>query len=99
MYNRSIEFFYVPDMASSQSAAAPVTAFSSIGDYLLIHTTDGIVIETVQSAVEFAGISQSVPEGSQYGVLKQEHVAEGRNVVYFYNPSMGVMRTAALQQQ
>lgn len=94
MYNRSIEFFYVPDMASSQSAAAPVTAFSSIGDYLLIHTTDGIVIETVQSAVEFAGISQSVPEGSQYGVLKQEHVAEGRNVVYFYNPSMGIMRTA-----
>ena len=81
-------------MASSQSAAAPVTAFSSIGDYLLIHTTDGIVIETVQSAVEFAGISQSVPEGSQYGVLKQEHVAEGRNVVYFYNPSMGIMRTA-----
>ena len=94
MYNRAIEFFYVPDMASSQSAAAPVTAFSSIGDYLLIHTTDGIVIETVQSAVEFAGIQQSIPEGSQFGVLKQEHVAEGRNVVYFYNPSMGLMRTA-----
>lgn len=94
MFNRSIEFFYVPDMAPSQSSAAPVTAFSSIGDYLLVHTTDGLVIETIKSAVEFAGISQSVPEGSQYGVLKQEHVAEGRNVVYFYNPSMGIMRTA-----
>ena len=94
MYNRSIEFFYVPDMAPSQSSAAPVTAFSSIGDYLLIHTTDGIAIEQIQAAVEFAGISQTVPEGSQFGVLKQEHVAEGRNVVYFYNPSMGVMRTA-----
>jgi len=94
MYNKSIEFFYVPDRAPSMSAAAPVTAFASIGDYLLVFTTDGMVIETIQSAVEFAGISQSVPEGSQYGVLKQEHVAEGRNVVYFYNPSMGVMRTA-----
>lgn len=94
MYNRSIEFFYVPDMAPSQSSAAPVTAFSSIGDYLLVHTTDGIIIEQIQSAVEFAGISQTVPEGSQFGVLKQEHVAEGRNIVYFYNPSMGVMRTA-----
>ena len=76
------------------SVAAPVTAFSSIGDYLLIHTTDGVVIETIQSAVEFSGIAQSVPEGSQFGVLKQEHVAEGRNMVYFYNPSMGIMRTA-----
>lgn len=94
MYNKSVEFFYVPDMSPSQSSAAPVSAFASIGDYLLIFTTDGMVIETIQSAVEFAGIAQSVPEGSQYGVLKQEHVAEGRNVVYFYNPSMGVMRTA-----
>ena len=99
MYNRSIEFFYVPDMAPSQSSAAPVTGFSSIGDYLLIHTTDGIVIETVQSAVEFAGITQSVPEGSQFGVLKQEHIAEGRNIVYFYNPSMGIMRTAGSTAQ
>lgn len=94
MYNRSIEFFYVPDMASSQSAAAPVTAFSSIGDYLLIHTTDGIVIEEIETAVEFSGIAQTVPEGSQFGVLKQEHVVEGRNMVYFYNPSMGLIRTA-----
>lgn len=94
IYNKSVEFFYVPDMSPSRSVAAPITAFSSIGDYLLIHTTDGLVIETIQSAVEFAGIAQSVPEGSQFGVLKQEHVAEGRNVVYFYNPTMGVMRTA-----
>ena len=94
MFNRSIEFFYVPDHSPSMSAAAPVTAFSSIGDYLFIHTTDGMVIETIQSAVEFSGIQQTVPEGSQFGVLKQEHVAEGRNMVYFYNPSMGIMRTA-----
>lgn len=94
MFNRSIEFFYVPDHSPSMSAAAPISAFSSIGDYLLIHTTDGLAIENIQSAVEFAGITQTVPEGSQFGVLKQEHVAEGRNVVYFYNPSMGLMRTA-----
>lgn len=94
MYNKSVEFFYVPDMAPSQSAAAPVTGFASIGDYLLIFTTDGIVVEQIQSAVEFAGISQTVPEGAQFGVLKQEHIAEGRNIVYFYNPTMGVMRTA-----
>ena len=94
MYNRSIEFFYVPDMAPSQSSAAPVTAFSHIGDYLLIHTTDGLVIEEIESAVEFAGIEQTTPEGSQFGVMKQEHVCEGRNMVYFYNPTMGIMRTA-----
>jgi len=94
MFNKSVEFFYVPDMSPSRSVAAPVSAFASIGDYLLIFTTDGVVFETIQSAVEFAGITQSVPEGAQYGVLKQEHVAEGRNVVYFYNPSMGIMRTA-----
>lgn len=94
MWNKSIEFFYVPDMAPSQSSAAPVTAFASLGDYLLIFTTDGLVIETVQSAVEFSGISQSVPEGSQFGVMKQEHVAIGRNNIYFFNPVAGIMRTA-----
>lgn len=94
MWNRSIEFFYVPDMAPSQSSAAPVTAFASLGDYLLVFTTDGLVIETVQAAVEFSGISQTVPEGSQYGVMKQEHVAMGRNNVYFFNPVVGIMRTA-----
>lgn len=94
MWNKSIEFFYVPDMAPSQSSVAPVTAFAHIGDYLLIFTTDGLVIETVQSAVEFSGISQSVPEGSQYGVMKQEHVVEGQNNVFFYNPVTGIMRTA-----
>lgn len=94
MWNKSIEFFYVPDMAPSQSSAAPVTAFASLGDYLFVFTTDGVVIETVQAAVEFAGISQSVPEGSQFGVMKQEHVAIGRNNIYFFNPVAGIMRTA-----
>lgn len=94
LYNKNVEFFYVPDKSPSMSVAAPVTAFSSIGDMLFIHTTDGLVIETIQSAVEFSGIAQTVPEGSQYGVLKQEHVTEGRNMVYFYNPSMGIIRTA-----
>lgn len=94
MFNRSIEFFYIPDVAASQSSSAPVTAFSNIGDYLAIFTTNGLVLEQVQAAVEFAGISQSVPEGSQFGVIKQEHVALGRNNIYFLNPSMGVMRTA-----
>lgn len=94
IWNKSIEFFYVPDMAQSQSSAAPVTGFSHIGDYLLIHTTDGLVIEEIASAVEFAGIEQTVPEGSQYGVMRQEHICEGRNNVYFYNPTMGIIRTA-----
>lgn len=94
MFNRSIEFFYVPDMAPSQSAAAPVSAFASLGDYLFVFTTDGLVIEVIQSAVEFSGISQSIPEGSQYGVMKQEHVAIGRNNIYFFNPVNGIMRTA-----
>lgn len=94
MFNRSLEFFYVPDRAPSMSSSAPVTAFSSIGDYLLVFTSDGLYVEQVQSAVEFAGIAQTTPEGSQYGVIKQEHVARGRNNVYFLNPTQGVMRTA-----
>lgn len=94
MFNRSIEFFYVKDVSPTQSSTSPVTAFTNIGDYLGIFTADGFVLEQVQAAVEFGGISQSTPEGSQYGVIKQEHVVLGRNNVYFLNPSMGVMRTA-----
>lgn len=94
MFNRELEFFYVPDRAPSMSAAAPVTGFSNIGDYLLVFTADGLYIEQVQAAVEFSGIAQSTPEGSQFGVIKQEHICKGRNNVYFFNPSMGVMRTA-----
>lgn len=94
MFNRELEFFYVPDKAPSSSASAPVTAFSNIGDYLLVFTANGLHIEQVQAAVAFSGIAQSTPEGSQYGVIKQEHVCKGRNNVYFFNPAMGVMRTA-----
>ena len=94
MFNRSVEFFYVKDVSPTQSSTSPVTAFTNIGDYLGIFTADGFVLEQVQAAVEFAGIAQTVPEGSQYGVIKQEHVVLGRNNVYFLNPSMGVMRTA-----
>lgn len=94
MFNRSVEFFYVKDVSPTQSSTSPVTAFTNIGDYLGIFTADGFVLENVQAAVEFGGISQSTPEGSQYGVIKQEHVVLGRNNVYFLNPSMGVMRTA-----
>lgn len=94
MFQRDIEFFYVPDKSPSSSAAAPVTGFAHIGDYLFIFTADGLVCETIQSAVEFGGIAQSVPEGSQYGVMRQEHIAEGPNNIYFFNPTMGIMRTA-----
>ena len=94
MFNRSVEFFYVKDVSPTQSSTSPVTAFSNVGDYLAVFTADGFVLEQVQAAVEFAGISQSAPEGSQYGTIKQEHVALGRNNIYFLNPSMGVMRTA-----
>lgn len=94
MFNRSVEFFYVKDVSPTQSSTSPVTAFSNVGDYLAVFTADGFVLEQVQAAVEFAGISQSAPEGSQYGAIKQEHVVLGRNNIYFLNPSMGVMRTA-----
>lgn len=94
MFNRALEFFYVPDRAPSASASAPITALSSIGDYLLIFTADGLYIEQITANAEFAGIAQSTPEGSQFGVMKQEHVVRGRNMVYFFNPSMGIMRTA-----
>lgn len=94
IFNKSVEFFYVPDRSPSQSVKSPVSAFASIGDYLFVFTTDGYVVETIQSAVEFGGIAQSIPEGAQYGVMKQEHVAEGTNMIYYYNREMGIMRTA-----
>lgn len=94
VFNRGVEFFYVPDRSPSQSVKSPVSAFASIGDVLYIFTTDGYVGESIQSAVEFGGIAQSIPEGAQYGVMKQEHVVEGTNMIYFYNREMGIMRTA-----
>lgn len=92
MFNRQVEFFYVPDRAPSSSSSSPVTAFSSIGDVLVVYMADGLVFEQVTANVEFGGISQVTPEGSNYGVLKQEHVTKGRNNIYFLNPTMGVMR-------
>lgn len=92
MFNRQIEFFYVPDRAPSSSSSSPVTAFTSIADVLVVYMADGLVFEQVTANVEYGGISQVTPEGSNYGVLKQEHVVKGRNNVYFLNPTLGVMR-------
>lgn len=92
MFNRQIEFFYVPDRSPTSTGSAPITAFSSYSDSLIIFTADGFVYEQVAANVEFGGISQTTPEGSNYGCLKQEHVVKGRNNIYFVNPSLGVMR-------
>lgn len=92
MFNKQIEFFYVPDRSPTTTGSAPITAFSSYSDSLIIFTADGFVYEQVASNVEFGGISQTTPEGSNYGCLKQEHVVKGRNNIYFLNPSLGVMR-------
>ena len=94
MFNKATEFFYVPDYSPSRSVASPVTGFAHIGDYLLIFTADGMAIEEIASAVEFAGITQSNPEGGIYGCMRQEHIAEGLNMIYFYNQANGIIRTA-----
>lgn len=92
MFNRQFEFFYVPDRSPDATSSSPVTAFSSIGDSLVVFMADGLVFEQVTANVEYGGISQVTPEGASYGTLKQEHVVKGRNNIYFYNPTHGVMR-------
>lgn len=92
MFNRQIEFFYVPDRAPAATSSSPVSAFSSLGDSLIVFMQDGLVFEQVTANVEYSGIAQVTPEGANYGVLKQEHVVKSRNNVLFLNPSLGMMR-------
>lgn len=92
LFKRNLEFFYTPDKSSAATATSPITAFADINDNLVIFRRDGLGFVSIPSGIEFGDASQSTPEGSGYGVLRQEHVVQGRNNIYFYNITEGVMR-------
>lgn len=91
-FNKTIEFFHTPDKANAAVATSPITAFADLNDNLIVYRADALGFISVPSGIEFGQFSQSTPEGAGYGVLRQEHVTQGRNNVYFFNPTEGVMR-------
>lgn len=91
-FNRSVEFFYTPDRASASTATSPITAFADINDNLIVFMADNLSFVSIPNGIEFGDSSQTTPHGSGYGVLRQEHVAQGRNNIFFYNITEGVMR-------
>lgn len=91
-FNRSVEFFYSPDRASASTATSPITAFADINDNLIVFRVDGLSFISIPNGIEYGDASQTTPHGAGYGVLRQEHVAQGRNNIFFYNITEGVMR-------
>ena len=91
-FNRSVEFFHVPDRAPTSTISSPITGFADLNDNLVVFLADTLGFISVPAGVEHGNMRQSTPVGSGFGILKQEHVVQGRNNIYFYNPSEGVMR-------
>lgn len=91
-FNKSVEFLYTPDRASASTATSPITGFADINDNLVVFMSDNLTFVSIPNGIEFGGASQTTPVGSGFGILRQEHVTQGRNNIYFYNPTEGVMR-------
>lgn len=91
-FNKTIEFFYTPDRASAATATSPITGFADMNDNLIVFMTDTLSFVSIPNGIEFGDSSQTTPHGSGYGVLRQEHITQGRNNIYFYNVTEGVMR-------
>lgn len=91
-FNRSVEFFHVPDRASASTATSPITGFGDLNDNLVVFLSDTLGFISSPGGVEFGNMRQSTPIGSGFGVLMQDHIVQGRNNIYFYNPSEGIMR-------
>ena len=91
-FNKSVEFFYTPDKAPSSTATSPITGFADINDNLIVFMMDNLSFVSVPNGIEFGNASQTTPAGSGFGILRQEHVTQGRNNIYFFNPTEGVMR-------
>jgi hypothetical protein len=87
-----VEFFYTPDKAPISTASSSITAYADLNDNLIVFRADGLGFVQIPNGIEFGDSQQSTPEGAGFGVLKQEHVAQGRNNIYFLNPSEGVLR-------
>ena len=91
-FNRSVEFFYTPDRAAASTATSPITGFADLNDNLVVFMTDNLSFISIPNGIEFGGSQQTTPHGAGYGTLQQEHIAQGRNNIYFYNMTEGIMR-------
>ena len=91
-FKKDVEFFHSPDRAPASTTTSPITAYADLNDNLIIFHSDMLGFFSAPSGIEFGDAQQITPEGSGFGVLAQEHVCQGRNNVYFYNPTEGVMR-------
>ena len=91
-FNKSVEFFHTPDRSPSSTATSPITGFADLNDNLIVFLRDTLSFLSIPSGIEFGSASQTTPVGSGYGVLMQEHIAQGRNNVFFYNITEGIMR-------
>lgn len=91
-FNKSVEFFYVPDRSSASTATSPITGFADISDNLIVYMSDNLSFISIPNGIEYGDSTQTTPHGAGYGVLRQEHIAQGRNNVFFFNPTEGVMR-------
>ena len=91
-FNKSVEFFYTPDRASASTATSPITGFADINDNLVVFMNDNLSFVSIPNGIEYGDAQQTTPAGAGFGVLRQEHITQGRNNIYFYNPTEGVMR-------
>lgn len=91
-FNKSVEFFHVPDRAPVSTVSSPITGFADLNDNLVVFLADTLGFISVPAGIEHGGMRQSTPIGSGFGALMQEHIVQGRNNIYFYNPSEGIMR-------
>lgn len=91
-FKKDVEFFHSPDRAPASTTTSPITAYADLNDNLIVFHADMLGFFSAPSGIEFGDAQQITPEGSGFGVLMQEHVCQGRNNVYFYNPTEGVMR-------
>ena len=86
--------FYSSDNAPEDTSCDPISAMASLNDNVVIFRRESLSLFTLSGGFDYGSPQQVTPEGNRYGVLNQEAVAYGRNVVYFYNPTEGVMRFA-----
>lgn len=86
--------FYSPDNAPEDTSCDPITALASLNDNVVVFRRESLSVFTLAGGFDFGSPQQLSPEGNRFGVLNQEAVAYGRNLIYFFNPTEGVMRFA-----
>lgn len=84
--------FYSPDQSPELSSGSPITALADISNYLIVFRLDGLSLYEYGAGVSASASRQQTPEGAQVGVANQEAVCQGKNNIYFYNQTEGIMR-------